>query len=95
MIPILRQIDWLFDWEWQMGQNKNKKHSYFEYRVGGGGMGFQKWRATKEVANMMLDSQPSTLCTHPDPTELYILEHLQQHSVCDPAKIFLAKFNLC
>jgi hypothetical protein len=62
---------------------------------GGGGKGFQKWRATKEVANRMLDSQPPTLCTHPDPTELYILEHLQQHSVWDPAKIFLAsKFLL-
>jgi len=60
-----------------------------------GGMGVQKWRATKEVATRMLDSQPPTLCTHPDRTELYILEHLQQLSVCDPAEIFLAsKFLL-
>jgi hypothetical protein len=62
---------WLFDWEWQMGQNKNKKHFLIWIRCGGAGegMGVQKWRATKEVANRMLDSQPPTLSTHPDPTE--------------------------
>ncbi len=84
MIPILRQIDWLFDWEWQIGQNKNKNTPILNTMFGGEGRGEawgsrnegpqRKWRTGCWTPNRPL------LCTHPDPTELYILEHLQQRT---------------
>jgi hypothetical protein len=62
-----------------MGQNKNKKHSYFEYRVGGRGGGRHGGPEMKghKGSGEQDVGLPTAHFLH-DPTELQILEHLQQ-----------------